>query len=74
MQLVADLGGVIKSGVSGRTDYLIVGKQDEALVGEDGLSKKEEKAYELIENGQDLTILDENEFYDLIDEIQQETF
>lgn len=62
MQLVADLGGVVKSGVSSKTDYLIVGAQDESIVGDDGLSRKEEKAYELIENGQDIQILDENEF------------
>ncbi|HCF38757.1 MAG TPA: exonuclease, partial [Thermosipho africanus] len=74
MQLVADLGGIIKSGVSGKTDYLIVGKQDETLVGADGLSKKEEKAYELIANGQDLTILSEDEFYDLLEEVQNEAF
>jgi len=64
MQLIADLGGIIKSGVSSKTDYLIVGIQDETIVGDDGMSKKEEKAYVLIENGQDLTILDEEEFYD----------
>lgn len=68
MQLVADLGGVIKSGVSSKTDFLIVGIQDETVVGDDGMSKKEEKAYDLIENGQDLRILDENEFYELIKE------
>lgn len=68
MQLVADLGGIIKSGVSGKTDYLIVGEQDETIVGDDGLSKKEEKAYELIENGQDITILNEDEFYELVEE------
>lgn len=62
MQLVADLGGIVKSGVSSKTDYLIVGVQDESIVGDDGLSRKEEKAYELIENGQDIQILDENEY------------
>ena len=74
MQLVADLGGVIKSSVSSKTDYLIVGVQDKTIVGDDGLSNKEEKAYELIENGQDIEILDEDDFYDMIDEIQQEAF
>jgi DNA polymerase-3 subunit epsilon len=74
MQLVADFGGVVKSGVSGKTDYLIVGKQDESIVGDDGLSRKEEKAYELIENGKDIQIIDEDEFYDMIDKIQQEAY
>lgn len=71
MQMIADLGGIIKSGVSSKTDYLVVGEQDESIVGDDGMSKKEEKAYELIENGQDLIILDEDEFYELLEEIQK---
>ncbi len=48
MQKVVDLGGIVKSGVSGKTDYLVVGIQDKSLVGDDGLSTKEVKAYELI--------------------------
>lgn len=69
MQIVVNLGGVLKSGVSRTTDYLIVGTQDKSIVaGEGGLSRKEEKAYELLANGFDIKITTEDEFYDLISE------
>ncbi|MGJ7922201.1 exonuclease domain-containing protein [Neobacillus sp. LXY-4] len=66
MQKIADLGGTLKSGVSKKVNYLVVGKQDKSLVGEDGLSTKEEKAYELIEKGVDIKILTEEEFVKLL--------
>lgn len=67
MQLAADAGALIKSAVSRKTDYLIVGKQDTALVGDDGLSSKEEKAYELIQAGKaDIKIIGEEEFLRLL--------
>jgi DNA polymerase-3 subunit epsilon len=43
-------------------NYLIVGTQDKTLVGEDGISNKEKKAYELIEKGLAIKILTEDEF------------
>lgn len=67
MQKVVDLGGILKSGVSSKTDYLVVGIQDKTLVGDDGLSTKEEKAYELIEKGYDIKIIKEDEFLKLLD-------
>jgi DNA polymerase III subunit epsilon len=66
MQKVADAGGILKSGVSKNTDYLVVGKQDKTVVGEDGLSTKEEKAYALIEQGVKIKIINENEFLSLL--------
>lgn len=66
MQKIVDLGGIIKTSVSSKTNYLIVGKQDKRLVGEDGLSTKEEKAYSLIENGANIIILNENEFLSML--------
>ncbi len=66
MQNVVDLGGILKSGVSGKTNILIVGKQDKAIVGEDGLSGKEEKAYALIEKGLEISILNEEAFLELL--------
>lgn len=66
MQRVVDLGGILKSGVSKRTNYLIVGKQDKSIVGEEGLSSKEEKAFSLIEQGIDIKIIYENEFMKMI--------
>ncbi len=66
MQKVVDLGGIVKSGVSKKTDYLVVGIQDKTLVGDDGLSSKEEKAYQLIEQGFDIKIIYEDDFLKLL--------
>ena len=62
MQHVVNLGGFIKSGVSSKTHYVIVGQQDKTLVGEKGLSTKEVKTYSLIEQGYEIKILNEQEF------------
>ncbi|MEM5591001.1 hypothetical protein AAHH67_03470 [Niallia circulans] len=43
MQQVVNVGGIIKSGVSSKTDYLVVGDQDQKLVGSEGISSKEKK-------------------------------
>jgi DNA polymerase-3 subunit epsilon len=67
MQKVVDLGGVIKGGVSRNTNFLVVGIQDKSLVGEDGLSTKEEKAYDLINKGINIKIINEIQFMSLID-------
>ncbi|KOP79871.1 exonuclease domain-containing protein [Cytobacillus solani] len=67
MQRVVNLGGIIKSGVSSKTNYLVVGKQDHLLVGSSGLSSKERKAYELIEAGRNIEILTETKFRKLLD-------
>ena len=67
MQMAVDVGAVVKSGVSGKTDYLVVGTQDLALVGADGMSSKEEKAYALNQTGKaHIKIIREQEFIDLV--------
>lgn len=67
MQLAANVGAVIKSSVSSKTNYLVVGTQDLSLVGEDGMSTKEEKAYELNNQGKaDIKIIGEEDFLALI--------
>ena len=67
MQKVVNLGGIIKSGVSKNTDYLVVGKQDHSLVGDKGRrSSKEEKALQLLKNGINIQIIDEERFLKLI--------
>lgn len=67
MQQIINKGGKIKSAVSSKTDYLIVGVQDKTVVGPDGLSSKERKAKELIEKGKGIQILKENEFMKMIE-------
>lgn len=61
-QIIADIGGIVGNGVTKDTDFLIVGQQDYRLVGEDGMSNKQEKAIKLIEKGSTLEILSENDF------------
>ncbi|MDO4331779.1 MAG: exonuclease domain-containing protein [Eubacteriales bacterium] len=66
MQKIVDVGGVIKSSVSAKTHYVIVGKQDASVVGSDGMSTKERKAHELIKSGKEIKILHEKEFLELL--------
>ena len=67
MQMAVNAGAVLKSGVSGKTNFLVVGKQDLAIVGSDGMSNKEEKAHALNESGKGcIKILDEAEFISLL--------
>ncbi len=61
-QTIADIGGINKSGIAKSTDYLIVGQQDYRVVGEDGMSSKQEKAIKYIALGSEIEILSENEF------------
>ena len=66
-QMVADKGAIIKGAVSKRTDYLVVGEQDLALVGDDGMSSKEEKAVALNASGEaQIHIIRESEFLRLL--------
>lgn len=61
-QIIADIGGFNQNGVNRETNFLVVGQQDYRIVGEDGMSSKQEKAIKLIEKGADLEILSEDEF------------
>lgn len=61
-QIIADIGGVNQSGVNRNTNYLIVGQQDYRIVGDDGMSNKQEKALELLKKGADIEILSEDDF------------
>lgn len=67
MQKVVNAGGIVKTGVSSKTDFLIVGMQDKSIVGSKGISTKEKKAYELIEKGKEIKIINENEFIKLLE-------
>ena len=61
-QTIADVGGIISANVTKDTDFLIVGQQDYRVVGDDGISSKQEKAIKLIEKGSTLEIISESDF------------
>lgn len=62
LQKIKDVGGVPSDSVTKNTDVLVIGQQDYRVVGEDGMSKKQEKAKALLDKGQDIEILSEIEF------------
>ena len=66
-ELAQAAGGIIRTNVSRKTDYLVVGVQDPFAVGADGMSHKERLARELIASAQGhIQIIDEAEFFRLI--------
>lgn len=62
LQMVANVGGIPVNSVTSHTDVLVVGQQDYRIVGEDGMSSKQEKAMRLKDKGQDIEIMSESEF------------
>lgn len=67
-ELAVNAGACVKSSVSSKTDYLIVGIQDTTIVlGNNGMSAKEEKAHALNESGKaNIVFLNEEEFMNLV--------
>ena len=68
MQLVVDFGGEVGNGVTKKTNYLILGNNDYCKTIKDGKSSKQKKAEKLKLEGQDIEIIPENVFYDMINE------
>lgn len=67
-QIVVDFGGICENGVTSRSNFLILGNNDYCKSIKDGKSNKQKKAEKLILNGQDLQILPEDVFYDMLTE------
>lgn len=65
-QIVANMGGINGNTVTKKTNFLILGNNDYCKSIKDGKSNKQKKAEELILNGQDLIIIPETEFYEII--------
>lgn len=61
-KIIADIGGILGNIVTKDTDFLVVGQQDYKVVGDDGMSNKQEKAIKIIEKGALLEILSEDDF------------
>lgn len=70
MQIIADIGGINADNVTKKTNYLILGNFDYNSNVKDNKSAKLKKAEKYILQGQDLEILSENVFYDLINEAE----
>jgi len=66
MQTIVNLGGICGDGVTSKTNYLILGNNDYCSSIKDGKSNKHKKAEELKIKGQDIDIIPENAFYDMI--------
>lgn len=65
-QIVANFGGILQNGVTKQTNFLVLGNNDYCKSIKDGKSSKQKKAESLILKGQDLQIIPENVFYELI--------
>lgn len=68
IQLVVNLGGTCGDNVTAKTNFLILGNNDYCTTIKDGKSTKQKKAEALILKGNDLQILSETAFYDMISE------
>lgn len=67
MKKVKLLGGIIGSSVTKKTNYLITGIRNIELLDYKNKSSKMRKAEELMKNGQEITILKESDFLNIID-------
>lgn len=67
MQLAVNVGAIVKTSVTSKTSYLVVGDQDLMRVGDDGLSTKHEKAIALNASGKaNIQIIPESEFLKMV--------
>lgn len=66
MQMVADVGGINGDNVSKKTNYLILGNFDYIKNVQNNKSNKVKKAEELILQGQDISIISEDVFLELL--------
>ena len=66
MQLVVNFGGSCGDNVTAKTNFLILGNNDFCSSIKDGKSSKQKKAEALILKGNDIEILSENVFYEMV--------
>lgn len=66
MQIAVDAGAVLKSHVSRKVNYLVVGAHNPEFLDENGMTSKQRAATKLIAEGQaDISIIDEKDFLNL---------
>lgn len=66
MQKIADIGGRPVNSVTKNTDILIIGQQDYRVVGDAGISSKQEKAMKLNAKGVQIEVISEKDFLTMI--------
>ena len=66
MLLVANFGGINEDKLTTKVNYLVVGQKEEEIVNSDNLSGKEKKALRYKNEGYPIKILNEQEFYKLL--------
>lgn len=66
MQIAVDAGAILKSHVSRKVHYLVLGEQDCRFMDENGMTSKERTARKLNAEGQNILIIDEKEFLKLV--------
>jgi len=62
MQMIVDIGGIPENDITTKTNFLVVGQQNFNITGKSGLSGKQKKAQQLINKGQDIEIISEDDF------------
>lgn len=67
-QIICNIGGFCDNTVTKKTNFLIIGGFEDIPLVKDSKSTKMKKAEKLILDGQDLKILSESTFYDLIED------
>lgn len=67
MQLVVDLGGIVANSVTKKTNYLVLGNNDYCPSIKNGKSSKQKKAEKLKLDGQDIEIISENTFFEMLE-------
>lgn len=70
-QIVVNLGCILDNSVTKQTNYLILGDNDYNAILKGGKSSKHKKAEKLKLEGQDIEIIDERTFYDLLEVYSQ---
>jgi len=67
-QEIINLGGIVKTGISKKTDYLIVGDNDNPCWAFSCYGRKVEKAIEIRKGGGQIQIIHEFDFWDFIED------
>ncbi len=66
-QIVANLGGIPKDSITSQTNYLVIGNEEFAKTVKNGKTGKMRKAEEYQKKGQEILILSENAFFDMVE-------